>query len=141
MDLFIYSYVFDSSTKNANISRLKQYFLHIFITFKFLFSPDDQGASLKLLHTLDSDDHDKDGQLKELESFPPYDSLLIEEAKLTTPPNVPPPIKRSYPVRLVVKLESQIASLPLRNGQKYRAWAFNRSVPGPFIRVNFLFLL
>ena len=62
--------------------------------------------------------------------------LPIEEAILTAAPSVPPPIKRDYPVKLVVKLDADLAQLQLTKERKYRAWAFNRTIPGPFIRVK-----
>lgn len=62
--------------------------------------------------------------------------LPIEEAILTAAPFVPPPIKRDYPVKLVVKLDADLAQLQLTKERKYRAWAFNRIIPGPFIRVK-----
>ncbi len=59
-----------------------------------------------------------------------------EEAVLTLAPNVPPPITRDHPTRVVVNLESQELVLPLSDGVDYTFWTFGGGVPGRFIRVR-----
>ena len=64
------------------------------------------------------------------------EELPIEEAKLTAAPNVPPPITRQHPVRLVVNMNSTTEIKPISNEHKYPFWTFNGSVPGPLIRAR-----
>jgi nitrite reductase (NO-forming) len=59
-----------------------------------------------------------------------------EEAVLTDPPQVPPPIRRSHPTRVIVKLETRELVKPLADGVDYTFWTFGGSVPGKFIRVR-----
>jgi nitrite reductase (NO-forming) len=58
------------------------------------------------------------------------------EAELTTAPNVPAPITRQKPARVVVKLEAKEFVGPLSGDKRYRFWSFNGTVPGPMIRVR-----
>ncbi len=53
--------------------------------------------------------------------------LPTEEAILTTAPDVPPPIARSYPVLLKVALETKTKVAQLTNQYKYEQWTFNGS--------------
>lgn len=62
--------------------------------------------------------------------------LPVIEAELTTAPNVPAPIARDYPARVVVKLDVQEKIMPIANGVDYKFWSYNGSTPGPFIRVR-----
>jgi len=62
--------------------------------------------------------------------------LPLEEAILTTAPEVPPPLKRRHRARVRVHLTSEVKDIQVCNRYKYRAWTFNGSVPGPFIRVR-----
>src|SRR5699024_3524021 len=59
-----------------------------------------------------------------------------EEAVLTLPPNVPPPIDRDHATNLVVNLEVVEEVQELADGVKYMMWTFGGSVPGKFIRVR-----
>ena len=59
-----------------------------------------------------------------------------EEAVLTSPPFVPPPIKRSVPARVQVHLEVREEVKRLADGVDYTFWTFGGSVPGSFIRVR-----
>lgn len=59
----------------------------------------------------------------------------IEEA-LVSPPNVPPPIHRDYPARVIVRLETKEIVKEIADGVRYNFWTFNGSVPGPMIRVR-----
>uniref|UniRef100_A0A914PFJ7 Copper-containing nitrite reductase n=1 Tax=Panagrolaimus davidi TaxID=227884 RepID=A0A914PFJ7_9BILA len=62
--------------------------------------------------------------------------LPCENAIITLAPNVPPPLKRNYPARVRVKMDTQTANIPLTRQHKYRAWLFNKGCPGPFIRAR-----
>jgi nitrite reductase (NO-forming) len=57
-------------------------------------------------------------------------------AALTSPPNVPPPIHRNYPAKVIVELEVREVDLPLSDGVTYTFWTFGGTVPGSFIRVR-----
>ena len=67
----------------------------------------------------------------------PSDTIQGEEvAVLTSPPNVPPPITRTHPTKLVVKLETREVTSRLADGVDYTFWTFGGTVPGSFIRVR-----
>lgn len=51
-------------------------------------------------------------------------------------PEVPRPIHRKSPARIVVELDSSIRDIALRPDVYYKAWTFNGTVPGPFIRTR-----
>lgn len=57
-------------------------------------------------------------------------------AKLTTLPQVPPPITRSTPAHVIVNMEAKEYIGTLADGVKYQFWGFNGTVPGPMIRVR-----
>ena len=57
-------------------------------------------------------------------------------AVLTSPPNVPPPIHRHYPAKVIVDLEVIEQEKEISEGVKYMFWTFGGSVPGSFIRVR-----
>jgi nitrite reductase (NO-forming) len=57
-------------------------------------------------------------------------------AQLTTAPNVPQPIARTKPARVVVNLEAKEFVGTLTEGVQYKFWSFNGTVPGPMIRVR-----
>ncbi|MDE1957586.1 MAG: nitrite reductase, copper-containing [Xanthomonadaceae bacterium] len=59
----------------------------------------------------------------------------IEET-LVAPPNVPPPIHRGYPARVIVRLETREVVKEIADGVRYDFWTFNGTVPGPMIRVR-----
>jgi nitrite reductase (NO-forming) len=59
-----------------------------------------------------------------------------EEAVLTDPPLVPPPITRDYPTRVIVHLEVREILRHLADGVEYTFWSFGGTVPGKFIRVR-----
>ncbi len=59
-----------------------------------------------------------------------------EEAVLTDPPAVPPPIQRDYPTKVVVHLEVRELVQHLADGVEYTFWTFGGTVPGKFIRVR-----
>jgi nitrite reductase (NO-forming) len=57
-------------------------------------------------------------------------------AVLTSPPNVPPPIHRSYPAKVIVELEVVEKQMQISEGVNYTYWTFGGTVPGSFIRVR-----
>ena len=57
-------------------------------------------------------------------------------AVLTSPPNVPPPIHRDHPARVIVELEVIEKELPIAEGVTYTFWTFGGTVPGSFIRIR-----
>jgi nitrite reductase (NO-forming) len=59
-----------------------------------------------------------------------------EQAVLTLAPNVPPPVFRDRPTRVVVNLETQELVGRLADGVQYTFWTFGGEVPGRFIRVR-----
>jgi nitrite reductase (NO-forming) len=58
------------------------------------------------------------------------------QAVLTSPPFVPPPIKRKYPAKVIVNLEVVEKEMPISEGVSYTFWTFGGTVPGSFIRVR-----
>ena len=58
------------------------------------------------------------------------------EAELTYAPNVPKPIERDYPARVVVKLTASEQIMELMPDVQFKFWIFNNGVPAPFIRVR-----
>jgi len=63
-------------------------------------------------------------------------ALPIEEAVLTSPPHVPPPIKRRHAARVVINLEVTEVVAKLADGVDYTFWTYGGSVPGSFIRIR-----
>lgn len=59
-----------------------------------------------------------------------------EQAVLTSPPDVPPPIERSRPTKVVVELEVRELVSEISDGVDYTFWTFGGTVPGSFIRVR-----
>jgi nitrite reductase (NO-forming) len=57
-------------------------------------------------------------------------------ATLTSPPFVPPAIKRNYPAKVIVELEVIEKEMPISEGVNYTFWTFGGTVPGSFIRVR-----
>lgn len=72
------------------------------------------------------------------ENFDPQNAEIVgeQEAELTLPPNVPPPIERDHATKLTVDLEVVEKEMRLADGVKYTMWTFGGSVPGKFIRVR-----
>jgi nitrite reductase (NO-forming) len=64
----------------------------------------------------------------------PNASLI--EAVLTSAPEVPPPITRRDPAKVVVHLEVREVTMPISDGVDYTFWTFGGHVPGKFIRVR-----
>ncbi|KAK0952082.1 hypothetical protein LTR91_024603, partial [Friedmanniomyces endolithicus] len=85
--------------------------------------------------------HDSKAQVADLYAKLEHESLdlaklPVEEAVLTSAPNVPPSITRDYPVVLQVDLTTTIKKTQLTGAYKYEQWTFNDQVPGPFIRAR-----
>ena len=57
-------------------------------------------------------------------------------ATLTSAPNVPPPIDRDTPAKVIVNLEMRELEMPISQGVSYTFWTFGGTVPGSFIRVR-----
>ncbi len=58
------------------------------------------------------------------------------QAKLTTLPEVPAPITRKGPAKVVVNVEAKEYVGTLADDVQYKFWSFNGTVPGPMIRVR-----
>lgn len=69
---------------------------------------------------------------------PPAEEAMsgTEEAVLTSAPNVPPPITRNHPTKVVVHLEVKEVVKTLSPGVQYTYWTFGGDVPGKFIRIR-----
>jgi nitrite reductase (NO-forming) len=59
-----------------------------------------------------------------------------ESMVLLPPPEVPPPIDRRSPTRIVIELETNERTTRLADGVDYTFWTFGGTVPGPFLRVR-----
>ena len=59
-----------------------------------------------------------------------------EVATLTSPPNVPPPITRTSPTKVIVNIDVIEKKMKLADGVEYTMWTFGGTVPGSFIRVR-----
>jgi nitrite reductase (NO-forming) len=59
-----------------------------------------------------------------------------EKAVLTAAPNVPPPIQRRHPTKVIVNLEVREVVKRMADGVEYLFWTFGGEVPGLFIRVR-----
>ncbi len=62
--------------------------------------------------------------------------LPVIEAVLTAAPQVPPPIDRDHPAKVVVSLDTTEQVGRLADGVEYVFWTFGGTVPGSFIRVR-----
>ena len=58
------------------------------------------------------------------------------KAVLTSPPQVPPPLDRKAPAKVIVELEVKEIERPIADGVMYTFWTFGGTVPGSFIRVR-----
>lgn len=68
--------------------------------------------------------------------FPDPKSMPEETAILTHAPEVPPPIRRSQPARVIVNLETKEVTMRMADGVNYNFWTFGGTVPGPMIRIR-----
>ncbi|MBC3868876.1 nitrite reductase, copper-containing [Undibacterium oligocarboniphilum] len=73
--------------------------------------------------------------IKSAGDFGPPQGAPIQ-AVLTSPPNVPPPVNRKYPAKVIVNLEVIEKEMPISEGVTYTFWTFGGTVPGSFIRVR-----
>lgn len=64
------------------------------------------------------------------------EELKVEEAILTYAPEVPPPITRRNPAKVIIRLESKEVVARLADGVDYTFWTFGGRVPGKFIRIR-----
>ena len=60
----------------------------------------------------------------------------VETAVLTQAPNVPPPITRKHPAKVIVNVEVKEVTKRLADGVEYVFWTFGGDVPGSFIRIR-----
>jgi len=60
----------------------------------------------------------------------------VETAVLAQAPNVPPPITRKIPAKVIVSLEVREVTKRLADGVAFVFWTFGGDVPGSFIRVR-----
>lgn len=60
----------------------------------------------------------------------------VENAVLAEAPNVPPPITRRHPTKVIVSLEVREVTKRLADGVDYVFWTFGGNVPGSFIRIR-----
>ncbi|MDF2764778.1 MAG: copper-containing nitrite reductase [Rhodospirillales bacterium] len=68
---------------------------------------------------------------------PPPEPPVAAGPDITVDPaDVPPPITRTSPERIVVELETVELEGRLADGTTYQYWTFNRTVPGPMLRVR-----
>ena len=58
------------------------------------------------------------------------------KAVLTSAPNVPPPIERTSPAKVIIELETVEFRGRLAEDVEYDFWSFGGTVPGPFMRVR-----
>ena len=65
-----------------------------------------------------------------------HEGLVPLENPVAYAPHVPAPIRRRSPTDVSVELNSRIQDIALAPGILYRAWTFNGTVPGPFIRAR-----
>lgn len=65
---------------------------------------------------------------------PPQGEPISTE--LTYAPQVPAPIHRTTPAKIVVNLEVMEVTLPISDGVEYTFWTFGGQVPGKFIRIR-----
>jgi nitrite reductase (NO-forming) len=54
----------------------------------------------------------------------------------TSAPQVPPPVNRDYPAKVVVDMEVRELDMEISEGVTYTFWTFDGTVPGSFIRVR-----
>ena len=67
---------------------------------------------------------------------PDVQAMPVEQAILTAPPHVPPPIKRKHAARVVVELEVREVVMRIADGAEYTFWTYGGTVPGSFIRIR-----
>lgn len=88
------------------------------------------GAGLSLIPSAQAEEKPSNTATTAVEKLPEI------EAELTLAPNVPKPIERNYPAKVVVKLTALEQIMDLMDGVQFKFWTLNGSVPAPFIRVR-----
>ncbi len=80
----------------------------------------------------------KTGSFSKLaEQQEPLDPVqVVEQARQSAAPNVPPPIARTSAARVVLDIEIRERSGTLADGVAYTYWTFGDQTPGRFIRVR-----
>lgn len=71
-----------------------------------------------------------------LRAFQPEEVVGEEAAILTHAPEVPPPITRTHPTKVIIDLETKELTRELADGVEYTFWTFGGEVPGKFLRVR-----
>lgn len=62
--------------------------------------------------------------------------LPVIEAPMTFAPEVPPPVNRDTPARVILSLEAVEFTGEISKGVTFDFWGYNGQVPGPFFRVR-----
>lgn len=70
-----------------------------------------------------------------MRDFGPPQGEPIQHPMLS-PPQVPPPIERDYPAKVIVEMEVRELTMPIADGVDYTFWTFGGTVPGNFLRVR-----
>ncbi len=58
------------------------------------------------------------------------------QSVLTSAPDVPPPVDRDYPAKVIVDMEVRELDMEISEGVTYTFWTFGGTVPGSFIRIR-----
>jgi len=58
------------------------------------------------------------------------------QAVLTSAPDVPSPVNRDYPAKVIVDMEVRELDMEISEGVTYTFWTFGGTVPGNFIRIR-----
>jgi len=58
------------------------------------------------------------------------------QAVLTSAPDVPAPVNRDYPAKVIVDMEVRELDMEISEGVTYTFWTFGGTVPGSFIRIR-----
>jgi nitrite reductase (NO-forming) len=58
------------------------------------------------------------------------------QSVLTSAPDVPPPVDRDYPAKVIVDMEVRELDMEISQGVTYTFWTFGGTVPGSFIRIR-----
>src|SRR5689334_11800898 len=69
-------------------------------------------------------------------NLPDPNKMPVEQAVLTSAPQVPPPIKRRSPAKVIINLETRELTKRLADGVEYTFWTFGGTVPGPMMRIR-----
>jgi len=87
-----------------------------------------------LLSTSCGNRHETRGIVSTPEAIEPVQGQ--ELAAMATAPNVPPPIARTYPTRVILNVEIKEHTASLADGVTYTYWTFGDETPGKFLRVR-----